>query len=44
LTDHIIPALSAEDPRFWEHSNHQGLSVTCHALKTAEDKAKGLTR
>lgn len=44
MTDHIIPVTSADDPRFWDHSNHQGLSRNCHAIKTAEDVAKGLTR
>lgn len=44
MVDHIAPVQSADDPRMWEHSNHQGLSRACHAIKTAEDIAAGLTR
>jgi 5-methylcytosine-specific restriction protein A len=44
LVDHIIPVKGADDPRFFEESNHQGLCRPCHALKTAEDVKKGLTR
>jgi hypothetical protein len=44
MTDHITPVKSKNDPLFWVHSNHQGLSLACHALKTMEDRAKGMTR
>jgi 5-methylcytosine-specific restriction protein A len=43
LTDHIIPVDGPNDPLFWKESNWQSLDVACHAEKTQEDKAKGLT-
>jgi 5-methylcytosine-specific restriction protein A len=44
MVDHIRPVQSADDPLFWQVSNHQSLSRRCHAVKTAEDKMRGLTR
>jgi 5-methylcytosine-specific restriction protein A len=44
LVDHIIPVKSAGDPGFYEESNLQPLCRKCHAIKTAEDIRKGLTR
>jgi 5-methylcytosine-specific restriction protein A len=44
MVDHIQPIRGADDPLFWQVSNHQGLSRRCHAIKTAEDKMMGLTR
>lgn len=42
--DHIIPVSGPEDPLFWQGSNHQGLTRACHAAKTQQDRAKGLTK
>lgn len=44
--DHIIPVTEAgqSDPNFWRRENHQPLCVRCHAKKTAQDRAQGLTR
>lgn len=32
--DHIIPVDGPNDPRFWDHKNHQGLTHECHSRKT----------
>lgn len=40
--DHITPVTSAEDPLFWQASNHQPLCHSCHSEKTmTEDVGKG---
>lgn len=44
LVDHIVPVQSADDPLFYEVENLQSLCTACHAIKTAADKAAGLTR
>ncbi len=31
--DHIDPPDSAEDPRFWESSNHQAACIHCNSVK-----------
>lgn len=43
--DHITPVTSADDPLFWEPSNHQGLCIECHSVKTnTVDRGKGRSR
>lgn len=32
--DHIKAVSGADDPLFWEPSNHQGLCHSCHSAKT----------
>jgi len=44
LVDHIKPVIDESDPLFWLPSNHQSLCWSCHSVKTADDKRKGLTR
>ena len=46
LVDHIVPVSEQgeNDPLFYVSSNHQPLCRRCHARKTAQDKAAGLTR
>jgi len=44
IVDHVVPVQSKDDPRFYDETNHQGLCVRCNAIKTTEDKRKGLTR
>lgn len=35
--DHIEPVTGPDDPRFWDPTNHQALSKTCHSRKTARE-------
>ena len=42
LVDHIIPVKNADDPRFWDSSNHAGLCRSCHAIKTREENKERL--
>jgi 5-methylcytosine-specific restriction protein A len=35
--DHITPVKGADDPLFWEPSNHQPLCTPCHSVKTATE-------
>lgn len=37
LTDHIIPVSGPDDPLFWDRTNHQSLSRSCHSYKTAKE-------
>lgn len=40
--DHVTPVSGADDRRFWDTTNHQGLCFSCHAVKTnTEDRGKG---
>ena len=34
--DHIVPVIGADDPLFWDATNHQSLCRRCHAFKTAK--------
>lgn len=36
--DHTIPI--EEGGSIWDHSNHQALCLSCHSIKTHEDKIK----
>lgn len=36
-TDHIQPVTGADDPLFWQPSNHQSLCHSCHSRKTATE-------
>lgn len=44
MVDHVIPVSGPDDPLFWDESNWQPLSNSCHGKKTIEDRKKGLTR
>lgn len=35
--DHIEPVNGADDPKFWDESNHQSLCHSCHSEKTAKE-------
>ncbi len=37
VVDHIVPVRDADDPLFWEPSNHQSLCEACHNRKTATE-------
>jgi 5-methylcytosine-specific restriction protein A len=40
LVDHIIPVNGQNDPLFWDPSNHQALSWTCHNRKGFTDGSR----
>jgi 5-methylcytosine-specific restriction enzyme A len=44
VSDHIVPVTSASDPSFFKESAIQSLCVECHAIKTQEDRERGLLR
>lgn len=45
IVDHIVRVEGADDPLFWEPTNHQALCVACHNVKTnAEKGGAGFTR
>ena len=35
--DHIEPVSGPDDPLFWDESNHQGLCLIHHSIKTASE-------
>ncbi len=35
--DHIVPVAGADDPGFWDETNHQALCARCHNEKTAKE-------
>ena len=35
--DHIKAVRGPGDPRFWDPTNHQGLTAECHSRKTAQE-------
>ena len=35
--DHIVRVNGADDPLFWDRSNHQSLCHRCHSIKTAQE-------
>ena len=37
VVDHIEPVTGPQDPKFWDPTNHQALTVQCHNRKTAQD-------
>ncbi|MHC4877588.1 MAG: HNH endonuclease [Planctomycetota bacterium] len=40
--DHVTPVTSADDPGFWDPSNHQSLCIPCHSVKTnTVDRGRG---
>jgi 5-methylcytosine-specific restriction endonuclease McrA len=43
VVDHIVPVQDSSDVRFYDPTNRQPLCTEHHAIKTAEDRAKGLT-
>lgn len=43
--DHIVPVSGPDDPLFWAEDNHQALTNSCHARKTARhDRHRGRAR